>query len=78
MNGQTFNFRPLTNRLREVVSHCQPLVLHGRIVQVTGTVVRAIVPRVKLGELCLLALYTTIFLISGFQQQGDIAICLSD
>ncbi len=54
MNGQTFNFRPLTNRLREVVSHCQPLVLHGRIVQVTGTVVRAIVPRVKLGELCLL------------------------
>jgi hypothetical protein len=23
-------------------------------------------------------LYTTIFLISGFQQQGDIAICLSD
>ena len=29
-------------------------MLHGRIVQVTGTVVRAIVPRVKLGVLCLL------------------------
>lgn len=52
--GQTFNFRPLTNRLRAAVEQCQPLVLHGRIVQVTGTVVRAIVPRVKLGELCLL------------------------
>lgn len=24
------------------------------------------------------SLYTTIFLINGFQQQGDIAICLSD
>lgn len=54
MNGETFNFQPLINRLREVVNDCQPLVLHGRIVQVTGTVVRAIVPRVKLGELCLL------------------------
>ena len=29
-------------------------------------------------EECERPLYTTIFLISGFQQQGDIAICLSD
>lgn len=36
------------------LENCQTLVLHGRIVQVTGTVVRAIVPRVKLGELCML------------------------
>jgi type III secretion protein N (ATPase) len=54
MKGQTFNFRQLTANLREAVDQCQPLVLHGRIVQVTGTVVRAIVPHVKLGELCLL------------------------
>lgn len=33
---------------------CQTLQLHGRIVQVTGTVVRAIIPKVKLGELCIL------------------------
>ncbi|HRJ54048.1 MAG TPA: type III secretion system ATPase SctN [Candidatus Thiothrix moscowensis] len=45
---------PSTQRLRFAVENCQPLVLHGRIVQVTGTVVRAIVPRVKLGELCML------------------------
>lgn len=44
----------VTERLRHNLSTCQPLVLYGRIVQVTGTVVRAIVPRVKLGELCLL------------------------
>lgn len=54
MNGQTFNFRPLIQAMRNGLDACQPLVLHGRIVQVTGTVVRAIVPRVKLGELCLL------------------------
>ncbi|MDD5394828.1 MAG: type III secretion system ATPase SctN [Thiothrix sp.] len=54
MNYQTFNFRQLTTHLRTALDACQPLVLHGRIVQVTGTVVRAIVPRVKLGELCLL------------------------
>lgn len=44
----------VTARMRRNLAQCQTLVLHGRIVQVTGTVVRAIVPRVKLGELCLL------------------------
>jgi len=40
--------------LQKSLENCQTLILHGRIVQVTGTVVRAIVPRVKLGELCFL------------------------
>lgn len=40
--------------MQDVLRNCAPLVLHGRIVQVTGTVVRAIVPKVRLGELCLL------------------------
>ncbi|WML91815.1 type III secretion system ATPase SctN [Thiothrix lacustris] len=44
----------VTERMRNRLENCAPLVLHGRIVQVTGTVVRAIVPRVKLGELCML------------------------
>lgn len=44
----------VTERMRNHLDNCTPLVLHGRIVQVTGTVVRAIVPRVKLGELCML------------------------
>ncbi len=54
MNAPTFSFADLSQRMRKAIDACQPLVLHGRIVQVTGTVVRAIVPRVKLGELCLL------------------------
>lgn len=51
------NTEPLTalvKRLHNALDHCRPLLLHGRILQVTGTVVRAIVPQVKLGELCLL------------------------
>ncbi|EIJ35756.1 type III secretion system ATPase SctN [Thiothrix nivea] len=44
----------VTDKMRTALETCQPLTLHGRIVQVTGTVVRAIVPRVKLGELCIL------------------------
>ncbi|WP_020396018.1 type III secretion system ATPase SctN [Thiolinea disciformis] len=41
-------------RLRAALKSTIPLVLHGRIVQVTGTVVRAIIPKVRLGELCML------------------------
>lgn len=40
--------------MRNALNTCQTIKLHGRIVQVTGTVVRAIIPKVKLGELCLL------------------------
>lgn len=54
MNPLSLNFATLSQRMLKAVDSCQPLVLHGRIVQVTGTVVRAIVPRVKLGELCIL------------------------
>ncbi|HPQ94362.1 MAG: type III secretion system ATPase SctN [Thiothrix sp.] len=41
-------------RLRAAIKTATTLVLHGRIVQVTGTVVRAIIPKVRLGELCIL------------------------
>ena len=44
----------IPTRLRATIKSHNLLVLHGRIVQVTGTVVRAIIPKVKLGELCML------------------------
>lgn len=44
----------IATRLRTAMTQNTPLMLHGRIVQVTGTVVRAIIPKVRLGELCLL------------------------
>ena len=44
----------VADRMRSTLKSNTPMVLHGRIVQVTGTVVRAIIPKVKLGELCML------------------------
>ncbi len=44
----------IPTRLRAAIKSSTTLVLHGRIVQVTGTVVRAIIPKVRLGELCML------------------------
>lgn len=40
--------------LGEAVDNCNPLALNGRILQVAGTVVRAVLPHAKIGELCLL------------------------
>lgn len=54
MNQIATNLGYVTQRIRGALNRCKPLELHGRIVQVTGTVVRAIVPHVKLGELCIL------------------------
>ncbi len=44
----------IATRLRTAMQQSAPIMLHGRIVQVTGTVVRAIIPKVRLGELCIL------------------------
>lgn len=54
MKACNIDFQPVSQRLQQALEHCQLLQLHGRIIQVTGTVVRAIVPCVKLGELCVL------------------------
>lgn len=40
--------------LGDAVENCSPLVLNGRILQVAGTVVRAVMPQARIGELCLL------------------------
>ncbi len=40
--------------LGDAVDNCSPLVLNGRILQVAGTVVRAVMPQARIGELCLL------------------------
>ncbi len=42
------------NVLGDAVDNCAPLALNGRILQVAGTVVRAVLPQATIGELCLL------------------------
>lgn len=48
------SLKHIPTSMQTALKSCQTLQLHGRIVQVTGTVVRAIIPKVKLGELCIL------------------------
>lgn len=45
--------------LQEALNDIPPLTLHGRIVQVAGTVVRAILPQASIGELCILKNHTS-------------------
>ncbi len=44
----------ISSVLGEAVDNCSPLALNGRILKVAGTVVRAVLPQARIGELCLL------------------------
>lgn len=44
----------ITQMIEEAIEDAQPLVIRGRVLQVVGTIIRAMVPRAKVGELCIL------------------------
>lgn len=44
----------ICEELKDAVNSCVPMPLNGRILQITGTVVRAVLPQASIGELCLL------------------------
>ncbi|NJN47108.1 MAG: EscN/YscN/HrcN family type III secretion system ATPase [Candidatus Competibacteraceae bacterium] len=44
----------ITKRMQDAVTAAPLLTLQGRVVQVTGTVIKAIAPQARIGELCLL------------------------
>ncbi|HIQ07612.1 MAG TPA: EscN/YscN/HrcN family type III secretion system ATPase [Thiotrichaceae bacterium] len=44
----------ISKALGDAVGDCAPLILNGRILQIAGTVVRAVLPQATIGELCLL------------------------
>lgn len=46
------SFKHIPELLQKAIDEVPPLTLHGRIVQVAGTVVRAILPQARIGELC--------------------------
>lgn len=48
------SFKYIPELLQDAVRDVPSLTLHGRIVQVAGTVVRAILPQASIGELCIL------------------------
>ncbi|MCB1804801.1 MAG: type III secretion system ATPase SctN [Candidatus Competibacteraceae bacterium] len=47
-------FDYITDLLEESVNEVQLLEIRGRVTQVTGTIIKAVVPGVQIGELCLL------------------------
>jgi len=50
MSDQSLQF--ITNLLQRGVEESQPIEVKGRVLQVVGTIIKASVPRVKVGELC--------------------------
>ena len=50
--GGSFDY--ITQILDRAVEDVQPIEVKGRVVQVVGTIVKAVVPGVKIGEICIL------------------------
>jgi type III secretion protein N (ATPase) len=46
------HFNYITDMLRIALAQAQVVKIRGRVVQVTGTIIRATVPTVKIGEIC--------------------------
>lgn len=55
MQKQQQHFRYITDLLSMAVSEVRPLSVKGKVVQVIGTIIKAVVPGVKIGELCTLS-----------------------
>ncbi len=47
-------FAYITDLLEAALDEARPLEVRGRVTQVVGTIIRAVVPGVKVGELCIL------------------------
>ena len=48
------DFNYITQVLDRAIEDAQPIEVKGRVVQVVGTIIKAVVPGVKVGEICLL------------------------
>jgi len=44
----------ITSLMEEAIETVKPLRIRGRVIQVVGTIIKAIVPTVKIGEICIL------------------------
>ena len=48
------HFQYITDMLQSALARAKISQVKGRVVQVTGTIIRAVIPSVKIGEICLL------------------------
>ena len=51
---QSHHFDHVVTMLRAAILRTSSVKLQGRVIQVTGTVIKAVVPAVKIGEICIL------------------------
>ena len=42
----------VTDQMQHVIEQCRLIQIRGRVTQVTGTLLKAVVPGVRIGELC--------------------------
>ena len=54
MQAQAPELGYIIESLAESVEDAELLQIRGRVTQVTGTIIKAVVPKAKVGELCLL------------------------
>ncbi|MDB5840448.1 MAG: Flagellum-specific synthase FliI [Herminiimonas sp.] len=52
MSTRHFNY--ITDMLQTALEQAQMVRIRGRVIQVTGTIIKAVVPSVRVGEICLL------------------------
>lgn len=50
----TISLTYIPEALADAIDNCSSMPLNGRVLQITGTIVRAVLPRATIGELCLL------------------------
>src|SRR5262249_54838719 len=53
-NSRLAGFGYITDMLESALDEARPLEVRGRVTQVVGTIIKAVVPGVKVGELCIL------------------------
>ena len=46
------SFDPIADQMQHVIEQCRLIQIRGRVTQVTGTLLKAVVPGVRIGELC--------------------------
>ncbi|MEE4379305.1 MAG: type III secretion system ATPase SctN [Candidatus Competibacteraceae bacterium] len=75
-------FNTITTRLRDAVNEAPLMALQGRVIQVTGTVIKATVPQARIGELCMLhspgALIPLLAEVIGFEHQVALLTAMGD
>ncbi len=52
--GSPHHFQYITDMLQSALAQAKVAQVKGRVVQVTGTIIRAVIPSVKIGEICIL------------------------